>query len=90
MTLIVDKTWKKPLEHFCGLGMWVFVTFLNIKNNNFRANEQHNELHNLTHLSLGTNASSTICQIIVKSNILIAWERGCKGQDFLFLFNIKG
>jgi hypothetical protein len=56
MTLIMDKTWKKPLEHFCGLGMWFFVTFLNIKNNNFHANEQHSKLHNLTHLSLGTNA----------------------------------
>jgi hypothetical protein len=44
MTLIVDKTWKKPLEHFCGLRMWFFVAFLNIKNNNFHANEQHNEL----------------------------------------------
>jgi hypothetical protein len=30
MTLIVDKTWKKPLKTFCGLGMWFFVTFLNI------------------------------------------------------------
>jgi hypothetical protein len=31
LMLIVDKRWKKSLEHFCGLGMKPLISFFNIK-----------------------------------------------------------
>jgi hypothetical protein len=58
--LIVGKRWKKSQEHFCGLGMKPFISFLiyQLKRNydcNFHAIEQHNE-HCDTTLPLETRA----------------------------------